>query len=179
MKYLLALIMPFFIISCAFEKEQSDSISSIFQFTTASVKIDSVTNGTNTYTVPPACIDFTKGGGVIRYTLKSEGHYGPGTDVDSVIRNSYLRFDKARLYLNDTAIDIIPVPENLRYNAETSLDVELTRNMIGNLQDGTYSLEIEMVASEFNGNGINTALNNTFSNYFGEVIISSAGQGCQ
>lgn len=51
--------------------------------------------------------------------------------------------------------------------------------MIGNLQDGTYSLEIEMVASEFNGNGINTALNNTFSNYFGEVIISSAGQGCQ
>lgn len=178
MKYLLALIMPFFIVSCAFEKEQSDSVSSIFQFTTASVKIDSVTNGTNTYTVPPACIDFTKGSGVISYTLKSDGHYG-STDVDSVIRNSYLRFDRARLYLNDTAIDIIPVPENLRYNAETSLDVELTIDMIGSLQDGTYSLEIEMVASEFNGNGINTASNNTFSNYFGEVIISSAGQGCQ
>lgn len=177
MKYLLALIMPFFIISCAFEKEQSDSVSSIFQFTTASVKIDSVTNGTNTYTVPPACIDFTKDGGVIRYTLKSDGHYG-STDVDSVIRNSYLRFDRARLYLNDTAINI-SAPENLRYNAETSLDVELTKSMIGSLQDGTYSLEIEMVASEFNGNGINTALNNTFSNYFGEVIISSAGQGCQ
>ena len=178
MKYLAVLIIPVFIMSCALEKESTDYVNGVFSLTTASVKIDSVTNGSVTYTYPPACIAFVKGSGVIKYTIKSNGHYG--SDVDSIISDSYLRFDRARLYLNDTAIDI-DSPENLKYNARLQQEVILTKSMIdaAGLTDGTYNLEIEMVASEFNGNGTNTALNNTFSGYFGNVIISSIGQGCQ
>lgn len=178
MKYLAALIIPFFIMSCALEKESTNQVDSIFSFTTASVKIDSVANGTNTYTLPPACIDFTKGDGIIRYTLKSEGHYG--SDVDNIIRNSYIRFTRARFYLNDAVINI-DLPQDIKYNGSVTNEVALTKHMIdaAGVTDGTYSLEIEMVASEYNGNGINTALNNTFSNYFGEVTIDSIGKGCQ
>lgn len=179
MKYLAVLIIPVFIMSCALEKESTDYVNGVFSLTTASVKIDSVTNGSVIYTYPTACIDFVKeGSGVIKYTLESNGRYG--SDVDSIIGNSYLRFDRARLYLNDTAIDI-DSPENLKYNARLQQEVILTKSMIdaAQLADGTYNLEIEMVASEFNGNGTNTALNNTFSGYFGNVIISSIGQGCQ
>lgn len=177
MKYLAALIIPFFIMSCALEKEETNQVNSVFAFTEASVKIDSVTNGTNTYTLPPACIDFTKGNGVITYTIKSNGLYGKDV-TDSVIRNSYLRFDRARLYLNDTVINI-DLPSNLKYNAEMSFDVTLTQSDVTGLTDGTYRLEIEMVASEFSGKDVNTALNNTFSNYFGNVTLDFIGQGCQ
>lgn len=179
MKYLAALIIPFFIMSCALEKETTDYVNGVFNYTTASVKIDSVTNGSNTYTVAPACIDFIKGSGVIKYTIKSNGHLG--SDVDKLIGKSYLRFDIARLYLNDIAIDI-EVPQNLTYNDALSKDLILTKGMIDAAQitDGTYRLEIEMVASEFNGDGYSTgALSNTFSGYFGDVIISSYGKGCQ
>lgn len=179
MKYLAALIIPFFIMSCALEKETTDYVNGVFNYTTASVKIDSVTNGSNIYAFPPACINFINGSGVIKYTIKSNGHYG--SDVDKLIGKSYLRFDRARLYLNDIAIDI-EVPQNLTYNDALSKDLILTKGMIDAAQitDGTYRLEIEMVASEFNGDGYSTgALSNTFSGYFGDVIISSVGQGCQ
>lgn len=180
MKYLAALIIPFFIMSCALEKESSDQVDSIFNCTRASVKIDSVTNGSNIYTYPPACIDFVQGGdGVIKYTIKSDGLYG-SSDVDSIIRNSYLRFDKARLYFNDIPIDI-PLPQNLQYNNTLTPEIALTQSDMraAGLTDGTYRLEIEMVASEFNGNGISTVLSNTFSGYFGNVTLDFIGRGCQ
>lgn len=180
MKYLAALIIPFFIMSCALEKESTDQVDSVFSFTTASVKVDSIINGTNTYAFPPACIDFVQGGdGVIKYTIKSNGHYG-SNDVDSIIRNSYLRFDRARLYFNDIAIDI-DLPGDLKYNSELKLETAITQSIAraAGLTDGTYSLEIEMVASEFNGNDVNTALNNTFSGYFGNVTLDFIGRGCQ
>lgn len=184
MKYLAALIIPFFIMSCALEKETTDYVNGVFNYTTASVKIDSVTNGTNTYTAAPACIDFVQGGkggdGVIKYTIKSDGHYG-SSDVDSIIRKSYLRFDKARLYFNDIPIDIIPLPENLTYNNTLTAEIALTQSdaRAAGLTDGTYRLEIEMVASEFGGNGISTVLSNTFSGYFGNVTLDFIGRGCQ
>lgn len=177
MKYLAVFIIPIFIMSCALEKESTNQVDSVFSFTTASVKINSVSNGIYSYTYPPACIDFTNGSGVIKYTLQSNGRYG--SDVDNIIGNSHLRFDRARLYFNDTAINI-ELPQNLKYNAVLQQDVILTKSMIDEvgITDGTYRLEIEMVASEFNGNNVNTALNNTFSDYFGDVTISSIGQGC-
>ncbi|WP_300707354.1 hypothetical protein [uncultured Brachyspira sp.] len=116
---------------------------------------------------------------MIKYTIKSNGHYG--SDVDKIIGNSYLRFDRARLYLNDTAIDI-KVLENLTYNAEISLEAALTQSdaRAAGLSDGTYRLEIEMVASEFNGDGYSTgALSNTFSGYFGNVTLDFINRGCQ
>ena len=179
MKYLAALIMPFFILSCALEKESSDTISGVFSFTTASVGINNISNGSNTYTLPPACINFLQGDGVIRYTIKSSGHYGSNY-VDALIRNSYLRITRARIYLNDAAIDI-PAPQDIKYNAEVTQEVALTKSMIDAAQitDGTYTLSLEIVASEYNGNDINTALNESFSSYFGAVTISSIGQGCQ
>lgn len=183
MKYLAALIIPFFIMSCALEKESSDQVNGVFNFTTASVKIDSVTNGTNIYTLPPACIDFVQSGqggdGVIQYTIKSSGHYGT-SDVDSIIRDSELRFVRARLYFNDIPIDIT-LPQNIKYNNTLTSEIALTQSdaRAAGLTDGTYSLEIEMVASEYNGNGSNTVLNNTFSGYFGNVTLDFIGQGCQ
>lgn len=180
MKYLAALIIPFFIMSCALEKESSDQVNGVFNCTTASVKIDSVTNGTNIYTLPPACIDFVQGGdGVIQYTIKSSGHYGT-SDVDSIIRDSELRFVRARLYFNDIPIDI-PLPQNIKYNNTLTSEIALTQSdaRAAGLTDGTYSLEIEMVASEHNGNGSNTVLNNTFSGYFGNVTLDFIGKGCQ
>lgn len=184
MKYLAALIIPFFIMSCALEKETTDYVNGVFNFTTASVKIDSVTNGTNIYTLPPACIDFVQGGqggdGVIQYTIKSSGHYGT-SDVDSIIRDSELRFVRARLYFNDIPIDITPLPQNIKYNNTLTSEIALTQSdaRAAGLTDGTYSLEIEMVASEYNGNGSNTVLNNTFSGYFGNVTLDFIGSGCQ
>lgn len=179
MKYLAALIIPFFIMSCALEKESSDQVNGVFNFTTASVKIDSVTNGTNIYTLPPACINFINGSGVIKYTIKSSGHYGT-SDVDSIIRDSELRFVRARLYFNDIPIDI-PLPQNIKYNNTLTSEIALTQSDArdAGLTDGTYSLEIEMVASEYNGNGSNTVLNNTFSGYFGNVTLDFIGRGCQ
>ena len=181
MKYLAALIIPFFIMSCALEKETTDYVNGVFNYTTASVKIDSVTNGTNIYTLPPACIDFVQGGdGVIKYTIKSSGHYG-SNDVDSIIRDSELRFVRARLYFNDIPIDITPLPQNIKYNNTLTSEIALTQSdaRAAGLTDGTYSLEIEMVASEYNGNGSNTVLNNTFSGYFGNVTLDFIGSGCQ
>lgn len=180
MRYLAALIIPFFIMSCALEKETTDEVNGVFAFTTAQVDIDSITNGTNTYKFPPACIDFIQGDGTVKYTISSEGLYG-SSNVDPVIRNSYLRFTRARLYFNDIPIDIVELPQNLMYDDKLPKKVIITKSMIdaAKIADGTYRLEIEMVASEYNGNGHNTVLNNTFSDYFGEVTISSIGQGCK
>ena len=177
MRYWAALIIPFFIMSCALEKETTDEVNGVFAFTTASVDIDSITNGTNTY--PPVCIDFIQGDGTVKYTISSEGLYG-SSNVDPVIRNSYLRFTRARLYFNDIPIEI-DHPEDLKYNSRVTLEAVIEKSMIdaAEIADGTYRLEIEMVASEYNGNGHNTVLNNTFSDYFGEVTISSIGQGCK
>lgn len=180
MRYWAALIIPFFIMSCALEKETTDEVNGVFAFTTASVDIDSITNGTNTYKFPPVCIDFIQGDGTVKYTISSEGLYG-SSNVDPVIRNSYLRFTIARLYFNDIPIKIDP-PEDLKYyNSPVTLEAVIEKRMIdaAEIADGTYRLEIEMVASEYNGNGHNTVLNNTFSDYFGEVTISSIGQGCK
>lgn len=179
MKYLAALIIPFFIMSCALEKESSDQVNGVFNFTTASVKIDSVTNGTNIYTLPLACINFINGSGVIKYTIKSSGHYGT-SDVDSIIRDSELRFVRARLYFNDIPIDIT-LPQNIKYNNTLTSEIALTQSdaRAAGLTDGTYSLEIEMVASEYNGNGVSTVLRNTFSGYFGNVTLDFIGSGCQ
>lgn len=175
MRYWAALIIPFFIMSCALEKETTDEVNGVFAFTTASVDIDSITNGTNTY----VCIDFIQGDGTVKYTISSEGLYG-SSNVDPVIRNSYLRFTRARLYFNDIPIEI-DHPEDLKYNSRVTLEAVIEKSMIdaAEIADGTYRLEIEMVASEYNGNGHNTVLNNTFSDYFGEVTISSIGQGCK
>lgn len=179
MKYLAALIIPFFIMSCALEKESTDQVNGVFNFTTASVKIDSVTNGSKIYAFPPACINFINGSGVIKYTIKSNGHYGT-SDVDSIIRDSELRFVRARLYFNDIPIDIT-LPQNIKYNNTLTSEIALTQSdaRAAGLTDGTYSLEIEMVASEYNGNGSNTVLNNTFSGYFGNVTLDFIGSGCQ
>lgn len=181
MRYWAALIIPFFIMSCALEKETTDEVNGVFAFTTASVDIDSITNGTNTYKFPPVCIDFIQGDGTVKYTISSEGLYG-SSNVDPVIRNSYLRFTRARarLYFNDIPIKI-DHPEDLKYNSRVTLEAVIEKSMIdaAEIADGTYRLEIEMVASEYNGNGHNTVLNNTFSDYFGEVTISSIGQGCK
>lgn len=178
MRYWAALIIPFFIMSCALEKETTDEVNGVFAFTTASVDIDSITNGTNTYKFPPVCIDFIQGDGTVKYTISSEGLYG-SSNVDPVIRNSYLRFT-TRLYFNDIPIKI-DHPEYLKYNSRVTLEAVIKKSMIdaAEIADGTYRLEIEMVASEYNGNGHNTVLNNTFSDYFGEVTISSIGQGCK
>ncbi len=179
MRYWAALIIPFFIMSCALEKETTDEVNGVFAFTTASVDIDSITNGTNTYKFPPVCIDFIQGDGTVKYTISSEGLYG-SSNVDPVIRNSYLRFTRERLYFNDIPIEI-DHPEDLKYNSRVTLEAVIEKSMIdaAEIADGTYRLEIEMVASEYNGNGHNTVLNNTFSDYFGEVTISSIGQGCK
>lgn len=85
MRYWAALIIPFFIMSCALEKETTDEVNGVFAFTTASVDIDSITNGTNTYKFPPVCIDFIQGDGTVKYTISSEGLYG-SSNVDPVIR---------------------------------------------------------------------------------------------
>lgn len=177
MRYWAALIIPFFIMSCALEKETTDEVNGVFAFTTASVDIDSITNGTNTYKFPPVCIDFIQGDGTVKYTISSEGLYG-SSNVDPVIRNSYLRFTRARLYFNDIPIEI-DHPEDLKYNSRDTLEAVIEKSMIdaAEIADGTYRLEIEMVASEYNGH--NTVLNNTFSDYFGEVTISSICQGCK
>lgn len=181
MKYLAVLIIPFFIMSCSLEKEETNYVNGVFSFTTASVNINSIKSGTNTYIPPSACIDFTKGNGIITYTVNSKGNYGDSSDVDSYIRNSELRISRASFYFNDIAVDFTPSQTTVKYgNILPPQDQIITKNMLPqSITDGTYRLEIEMVASEYDGNGNHTVLNNTFSGYFGDVIISSVGQGCK
>ena len=147
MRYWAALIIPFFIMSCALEKETTDEVNGVFAFTTAQVDIDSITNGTNTYKFPPVCIDFIQGDGTVKYTISSEGLYG-SSNVDPVIRNSYLRFTRARLYFNDIPIEI-DRPEDLKYNSRVTLEAVIEKSMIdaAEIADGTYRLEIEKVES--------------------------------
>ncbi len=173
MKYYIVLIMSFLFISCALEKEETSYVNSIFEFTTASVRIDSINN----YRYAPACIDFFKGDNMLTYTIISDGKYG--SDVDAIIRNSYIQINRARLYFDDNYVDI-PIPSNIKYNATVPQPEIITKSMVdkADIADGKYHLSIEMVASEYNGNGINTVLNEIFSYTFGEVMITSNGAGC-
>ena len=177
MKYLAAFIIPLFIMSCALEKEQSDSVSSVLQFTTASINIDNIDN----YTAAPACMNFNNGSSIIKYTINSKGHYG-STDVDAVIRNSYFHISRARLYFNGIILAIpIPGTSDIRYNASSSQEQEITKAMLNavGITDGIYNLSIEMVVTEYNGNNIHTVANETISSTFGQVQIRSDGTGCQ
>lgn len=177
MKYFAALIIPLFIMSCALEKEQSDSVSSVLQFTTASIKIDSIDN----YTSAPACMDFNNRSSIIKYTINSKGHYG-STDVDSIIRNSYFHISRARLYFNGIILEIpIHGTSDIKYNASYSQEQEITKAMLNNvgITDGIYNLSIEMVVTEYNGNNIHTVADETISSTFGQVQITSDGTGCQ
>lgn len=174
MRYLALLIIPIIIISCA--KEESDSVSSVLQFTTASIKIDSIDN----YTSAPACMNFSNGSSFVKYTVNSEGHYG-SSDVDSYVRNSYFRITQARLYFNDNKYDIpLPSTTDIKYNAHHTQKQEITKDMLPNLADGTYELSIEIVVSEYDGrNGNHTALNELVLSTFGQVTVTSDGTGCQ
>ena len=177
MKYFAALIIPLFIMSCALEKEQSDSVSSVLQFTTASIKIDSIDN----YTSAPACMNFSNGSSFVKYTVNSEGHYG-SSDVDSYVRNSYFRITQARLYFNGIILEIpIHGTSDIKYNASYSQEQEITKAMLNavGITDGIYNLSIEMVVTEYNGNNIHTVADETISSTFGQVQITSDGTGCQ
>ena len=181
MKYLAAFIIPLFIMSCALEKEQSDSVSSVLQFTTASINIDSIDN----YTSAPACMDFSNGSSTITYTVKSEGHYGPVESVDSdFVRKSYFQINRARLYFNGISIDILPSPNtvNVYYNQSYTQEQKITKEMLNavGITDGTSGLSIEIVVSEYEGrNGNHTALNELVLSTFGQVTVTSDGTGCQ
>ena len=175
MRYLALLIIPIIIISCA--KEESDSVSSVLQFTTASIKIDSIDN----YTSAPACMNFSNGSSFVKYTVNSEGHYG-SSDVDSYVRNSYFRITQARLYFNGIILEIpIPGTSDIKYNASYSQEQEITKAMLNavGITDGIYNLSIEMVVTEYNGNNIHTVADETISSTFGQVQITSDGTGCQ
>lgn len=178
MKYFAALIIPLFIMSCALEKEQSDSVSSVLQFTTASINIDSIDN----YTAAPACMDFNNRSSIIKYTINSKGHYG-STDVDSFVKNSYFRISRVRLYFNDIYYEMpLPAKTDIKYNDSYTQIQEIQKdslNAVG-IIDGIYNLSIEIVVSEYNGDtGNHTALNELVLSTFGQVQITSDGTGCQ
>lgn len=174
MKYLITLIIPLFIFSCSMEKEETDYVDALFSYTTASVNIDNV----NGVVEKPVCMNFFEDNSTVNYTIKSKGHYGSNS-VDPIIRDSEIRISRAKLYFNNQAVEI-PTPSNIKYNGSITQPATVTKDMIDSagITDGTYTLSIEMVAGEYNGNNISTVLNKTFSSDFGEVIITSDGTGC-
>lgn len=183
MKYLAALIIPFFIMSCALEKETTDYVNGVFQYTVASVKIDNIMyDGGAPNTKPPVCIDFVNGNYNINYTIISNGIAG-NSGVSNLIKDSKLKINFLKLYFNNIPLDVSNQAKDLEigYNQSQPTKVVISESMLENagITNGTYSFDIEVVATEFNGNNIHTVSNVTFGSLFGDVIIASNGQGCQ
>ncbi len=171
-KYFILLIMFVLFIACS--KEESDSVTGTFNYVTADVKIGSI-NGSS----QNAYIDYNCNSINISYTIISKGKLGPKENVsDSNVRNSYLEINRVRLYFDDKSIEISK-PDKIYYGDSVTQNATLTQDdFIDKLDDGTYLLSIEVVATEHSGNGATTTINETFAQDFGNVTITSATASC-
>lgn len=176
MRYLVTLFIALFIISCALEKEETDSLKAKFAFTIASIQMDNI-SGISMPAEKRLCIP-SSSSYVFKYTAFSNGLYG--TDVESLIRNSYIESLSTKLYFyydckngtncSNISTDINKLP-NLQYNKSVNGSTDIDIASHGIVEDKEYLVSILVYGRERNGEGTHTG-DNQFGSDFGTVVFS-------
>ena len=178
MKKILLLFIPFFLISCALESEDTDTLYGKFAFTIAEAGIDSIDNVTMN-TGKKICILYSNVA-TFNYHAVSKGMHGSTNDVDSLIRNSYIESLLTKIYFyydctsstncSNISVDVTNLP-NLKYNETVSgSDVIEDISAIGIVTDKEYLVSIIINGREWSGNG-NHTVERQFGSDFGTVIF--------
>lgn len=177
MKYLLLLFIPFFLISCALESEDTDTLYGKFAFTIAEAGIGNISNVAMNES-KKICVPYSSTT-TFNYHAKSSGTYG--TDTESIIRNSYIESLLTKIYFyydctsstncSNISVDVTNLP-NLKYNETVSgSDVIEDISAIGIVTDKEYLVSIIINGREWSGNG-NHTVERQFGSDFGTVIFS-------
>lgn len=178
MKYLLLLFIPFFLISCALESEDTDTLYGKFAFTIAEAGIDSIDNVTMN-TGKKICIPYSNAT-TFNYHAVSKGMHGSTNDVDSLIRNSYIESLLTKIYFyydctsstncSNISVDVKNLL-NLKYNETVSRSHVIDIPAIGIVEGEEYLVSIIINGRERSGNG-NHTVERQFGSDFGTVIFS-------
>lgn len=172
MKKILVLFMPLFIISCALESEDTDTLYGKFAFTIAEAGIDSISNVAMNES-KKICVPYSSTT-TFNYHAKSSGTYG--TDTESIIRNSYIESLSTKIYFYydctncaSIPVDVTPLP-NLQYNKSVTSSHVIDIPDIGIVEGKEYLVSIIINGREWSGNG-NHTVERQFGSYFGTVIF--------
>ena len=176
MKKILVLFMPLFIISCALESEDTDTLYGKFAFTIAEAGIDNISNVAMNES-KKICVPYSSTT-TFNYHAKSSGTYG--TDTESIIRNSYIESLSTKIYFYydctsstncaSIPVEVTPLP-NLQYNKSVTSSHVINIPGIGIVEGEEYLVSIIINGRERNGNEVHTA-DSQFGSYFGTVIFS-------
>ena len=178
MKKILVLFMPLFIISCALESEDTDTLYGKFTFTIAEAGIDNISNVAMNES-KKICVPYSSTT-TFNYHAVSKGMHGSTNDVNSLIRNSYIESLSTKIYFyydctssTDCAsipVDVTNLPY-LKYNETVSGSYEIDIPDIGIVEGKEYLVSIIINGREKNGNEVHT-VDNQFASDFGTVIFS-------
>lgn len=159
-KIIIALFMVVMVSACALEKEDSDKLYGVYNFTIASAVIDNITDNIT----QDNKITFN-----IEYTLSSNGKFDK--DPNSDIKNSYIEISSAKIYLYQgknqiQSFDMNTVTPNDRLMYNEIIKNNETITLDKKLEQGEYIFSIIIQGREKSGNGIST-INNEFGGEFG------------
>lgn len=178
MKKILVLFMPLFIISCALESEDTDTLYGRFTFTIAEAGIDNISNVAMNES-KKICVPYSSTT-TFNYHAKSSGTYG--TDTESIIRNSYIESLSTKIYFyydctsstncKNFSVDVANLPQ-LKYNQTVTSSDVIDITAIGIVEGKEYLVSIIINGRERNGNGVHTA-DSQFGSDFGTVIFSKS-----
>ncbi len=159
-KIIIALFMVVMVSACALEKEDSDKLYGVYNFTIASAVIDNITDN---------IIQDNKTTFNIEYTLSSNGKFGDDTDSD--IKQSYIEISSAKIYLYQgqnqiQSFDMNTVTPNDRLMYNEIIKNNETITLDKKLEKGEYIFSIIIQGREKRGKGIST-INNEFGGEFG------------
>lgn len=159
-KIIIALFMVVMVSACALEKEDSDKLYGVYNFTIASAVIDNITDNIT---------QDNKTTFNIKYTLSSNGQFGDA--LDSNIKKSYIEISSAKIYLyqgqnqiQSFDMNTIKPNEKLMYNETRNDNETITLNK--KLEKGEYIFSIIIQGREKSGNDI-SGINNEFGGEFG------------
>ena len=159
-KIIIALFMVVMVSACALEKEDSDKLYGVYNFTIASAVIDNITDN---------IIQDNKTTFNIKYTLSSNGKFDK--DPNSDIKNSYIEISSAKIYLYQgqnqiQSFDMNTIKPNDRLMYNEIIKNNETITLDKKLEQGEYIFSIIIQGREKSGNGIST-INNEFGGEFG------------
>lgn len=181
MKKILVLFMPLFIISCALESEDTDTLYGKFAFTIAEAGIDNISNVAmnESNTGKKICIPYSNAA-TFNYHAVSKGMHGSTNDVNSLIRNSYIQSLSTKIYFyydctsstncKNISVDVKNLPY-LKYNETVSDSHVIDISAIDIVADKEYLVSIIINGRELSGNG-NHTVERQFGSDFGTVIFS-------
>ena len=170
MKKILVLFMPLFIISCALESEDTDTLYGKFAFTIAEAGIDNISNVAMNES-KKICVPYSSTTTFNCHAV-SKGMHGSTNDVNSLIRNSYIESLSTKIYFYydctsstncaSIPVEVTPLP-NLQYNKSVTSSHVINIPGIGIVEGEEYLVSIIINGRERNGNGVHTADSQQYS----------------